>query len=176
MSFHNIIIRQATMNDAELLTAIGEQTFSDTYAADNTAENLTAYLEGAFTPDKQRAELADDSSCFLIAEVADEAVGYAKLRVGNPPIGADSLKTIELERIYSVKDWIGYGVGSRLMQACLDEAQKRDFDVIWLGVWERNSRAQSFYKKWGFEAVGTHIFQLGDDPQTDFVMRRKIYP
>ena len=58
------------------------------------------------------------------------------------------------------------------MQAAIDEAQRRGHDTLWLGVWEHNPRARAFYRKWGFVEVGTHIFVLGSDPQTDILMQR----
>ena len=82
--------------------------------------------------------------------------------------------SVEIVRIYADMPWIGKGVGPALMQACLDEAQNRGCALIWLGVWEHNPRAQAFYRKWGFEKIGTHTFMLGADPQTDWIMARKI--
>ncbi len=60
------------------------------------------------------------------------------------------------------------------MRACVDEARQAGHDAIWLGVWERNGRAQAFYRKWNFRAVGQHVFQLGSDPQRDIVMQRAV--
>ena len=60
------------------------------------------------------------------------------------------------------------------MRACLDEAQSAGHETIWLGVWERNARAQAFYKKWDFRAVGEHMFQLGSDTQRDILMERAL--
>jgi ribosomal protein S18 acetylase RimI-like enzyme len=80
----------------------------------------------------------------------------------------------ELVRIYVDQALIGRGVGAVLMQASLDEARRMGCDAMWLGVWERNERAQAFYRRWGFEVAGTQPFQLGADPQTDLVMGREI--
>jgi ribosomal protein S18 acetylase RimI-like enzyme len=69
-----------------------------------------------------------------------------------------------------VQEYIGKGVGRELMAAAIREAGQRGCDSVWLGVWEKNPRAIAFYKKWGFQEVGSHVFQLGDDLQTDFIM------
>jgi GNAT superfamily N-acetyltransferase len=79
-----------------------------------------------------------------------------------------------LLRLYTRKEWIGCGVGAALMQACIDEAKQRGCDTLWLGVWEHNARARAFYGRWGFQQAGSHIFQLGDDPQTDFLLQRAL--
>jgi GNAT superfamily N-acetyltransferase len=96
------------------------------------------------------------------------------LREGEPARGVTDTNAIELVRLYVLKDHIGLGVGAALMQACLDQAKTLGHKTIWLGVWERNYQAQAFYRRWGFTQVGTHIFQLGDDAQTDFVMERPV--
>jgi diamine N-acetyltransferase len=79
-----------------------------------------------------------------------------------------------LVRIYLLHAWTGHRLGDVLMKACIEQAQTRGVDVLWLGVWERNERAIAFYKRWGFEPVGTHIFLLGQDRQTDTIMARRV--
>lgn len=169
-----ITIRMANLQDANLLAEIGEETFADTFSADNTPDNMAEYLESAFSPEIQARELADPASVFLIADLEGETVGYARLVEGYVPPEVTGQHPIELARIYARKRWIGHGVGTALMQACLDLARGRGADTVWLGVWEKNPRAITFYQKWGFMMVGTQTFQLGDDPQTDWVMQRGV--
>ncbi len=170
----NIHVRHATAADNTLLAEIGAETFRDTFAADNTPGNMAAYLAASFGPDKQAAELADPSSVFLIAEIECAAVGYARLREGQPPKDITGARPIEIARLYARKKWIGRGVGAVLMQACLEHADTRHCDTIWLDVWERNDRARAFYGKWGFVQVGTQTFQLGDDLQNDLLLQRSV--
>jgi diamine N-acetyltransferase len=169
-----IKIRYATARDNELLAELGAQTFRDSFAADNTAENMAAYLAASFSPSKQAAELADPSSVFLLAEVEAKIAGYARLKSSPPADGITGLHPIEIARFYARQEWIGYGVGAALMTACLDEAEKQGCDTIWLDVWEHNLRARAFYKKWGFIKVGTQTFQLGDDLQHDLLLQRPV--
>lgn len=171
-----ITIRHATPTDAILLAEIGVETFSDTFAAQNTPENMAAYLAASFSPEIQAAELAEAGSVFLIAEREGEAVGYARLKGGSTEIGVTGSYPVELVRIYTRTQWLGQGFGAGLMQACITEAARIGGDVLWLGVWERNPRAIRFYQKWGFVRVGTHVFQMGDDPQTDWIMVRDLPP
>ena len=170
---HSLLIRRGEASDAELLSELGARTFSETFAADNTPENMSAYLASAFTPAQQASELSDSRSSFLIAEVDGVAVGYALLRTGKVPEGITGDLPIELVRLYVSKESLGSGVGAALMQACIDDARQAGHQTIWLGVWENNTRAQAFYRKWNFQDVGTHVFQLGDDPQTDILMQRR---
>jgi GNAT superfamily N-acetyltransferase len=166
-------IRSATSADNILLAEMGAETFADSFGADNTPENMSAYLENSFSPEIQARELADADSKFLIIELDDATVGYAQVSFGHAPAAVPSQKPMEIVRIYARKKWIGKGVGAQLMKACLREAEQAGCDMVWLGVWERNPRAIAFYRKWGFEQVGTQTFQLGDDLQNDWVMARR---
>lgn len=167
-------IRTATAEDAVLLATLGAKTFSDTFSAQNTPENMAAYLAASFSPEIQARELADPAVVFLIAENAGRVVGYVKLQASQPPAAVRGPRPYELVRIYAINEAIGRGVGTALMQASLKEAASRGYETLWLGVWEHNLRALAFYRKWGFVEVGTHIFQMGDDPQTDFLMERPV--
>lgn len=169
-----VTLRRANSDDANLLADLGARTFLETFAADNTSEDMAAYLAANFNTAQQTAELADPAATFLIAEVEGVAAGYAKLRAGEPAEGIEGSRPIELVRLYASREWLGRGVGGALMQACLDEARRAGHETIWLGVWERNARAQAFYRKWNFRAVGEHEFQLGSDSQRDILMERAI--
>jgi ribosomal protein S18 acetylase RimI-like enzyme len=170
----DVTIRRGTLADAALLSELGARTFSETFSADNTPEDLAAYVATSFNVAQQTSELEDPGSTFLIAEVNGHAAGYAKLHDGEPEKGVEGAKPIELVRLYVSRDWLGRGVGEQLMRACIDEALQAGHETIWLGVWERNARAQAFYRKWNFRAVGEHMFQLGSDLQRDILMERSL--
>jgi ribosomal protein S18 acetylase RimI-like enzyme len=173
-SLSNLSIRRANPHDAALLAELGARTFSETFAADNSPEDMAAYLASAFSLAQQTAELADPDCLFLITEANGVAVGYAMLRLGNVLDSVTGGKPIELVRLYVSQESLGSGVGAALMQACISEAKQRGYKTLWLGVWEHNHRAQAFYRKWNFREVGRHIFQLGNDPQTDILMQREL--
>ena len=170
----HVTIRHADSDDANLLAELGAATFHQTFAADNTSEDMAAYLAKHFSVAQQTTELAHPASTFLIAEVDRQAAGYAKLHAGEPPQSIEGARPVELVRLYVSQEWLGRGVGEALMRACMDEAKRAGHETIWLGVWERNARAQAFYHKWDFRAVGEHIFQLGSDSQRDILMERAL--
>jgi ribosomal protein S18 acetylase RimI-like enzyme len=165
--------------DAALLAELGGRTFYETFVESCRPEDMRAYLDAAFGTAQQAAELADARSTFLIAEAGDDktavAVGYAKLFacVETPDCVAGNAP-VELARLYVLREWLGSGAGAALMRELLEAARRAGHETIWLGVWEHNERAIAFYRKWGFEVVGEHIFQVGDDPQNDLLMARKL--
>jgi ribosomal protein S18 acetylase RimI-like enzyme len=167
-------IRRGTLEDAALLSELGARTFSETFASENSPEDLAAYLATNFNVAQQTDELEDPESTFLIAEVDGRAAGYAKLHISEPEKGVAGANPIELVRLYVSREWLGRGVGEQLMRACIDAAREAGHETIWLGVWERNARAQAFYRKWNFRTIGEHMFQLGSDLQRDLVMERSL--
>jgi len=170
----DLTIRRGTVEDADLLSELGARTFAETFAADNTSEDLTAYIATSFSVAQLTAELKHPASTFLIAEVDGRAAGYARLHAGEPEKGVEGPNPVELVRLYVSRDWLGRGLGEQLMRACLDEAWQAGYETIWLGVWERNARAQAFYRKWDFRTVGEHMFPLGSDLQRDILMERAL--
>ena len=167
-------IRRASVEDAELLADLGARTFAETFAEDNSPEDMAAYLSSTFTAGRLTEELNDPLSVFFVADVEGSAAGYAKIHPGAVSAGVEGQRPIELVRLYVLREWLGRGVGQALMRRCLEEARETGFQTMWLGVWERNHRAQAFYRKWDFREVGEHIFQLGSDAQRDIVMERTV--
>jgi ribosomal protein S18 acetylase RimI-like enzyme len=169
-----ITIRPATLDDAELLAELGRRTFDEAFTPTNDPVSMRDYMDSAFAPEVQRAELVDENNFFSIAEVEGQPAGYSMLRhcSAEPSIVAE--QPIELVRLYTSQSWLGRGIGPALMDHCLAEAARLGHDVIWLGVWEFNPRAQAFYRKYGFREVGTHVFHLGPEAQTDLLMQREL--
>lgn len=157
-----------------MLAELAARTFYDAFAETNTPENMQTYMLEAFTVSQLTAELSDPRARFLLAEVDGTPAGYAKLYTGAAPACITGANPIELARLYVEQQYLGAGIGNDLMRACLDEARSLGHQTIYLGVWEHNTRAQAFYFKWNFTVVGSHIFQMGDDPQIDWLMQRAL--
>ncbi len=170
----DLAIRHATLADAVALSAFAAHVFYETFAPDNDPAALQVYLRGAFTPEKQAAEIADPSCVCLVADVGDAMAGYALLRVDATHPCVSGARPVELQRFYVDRAWHGRGIASRLMAACVEAARGRGGATMWLGVWERNARAIRFYSTHGFTDVGTQEFLLGTDLQTDRVMVRSV--
>jgi diamine N-acetyltransferase len=171
---NEIIIKTATIQDADLIASLSRQTFYDTYARYNSAENMDRFMNELFTHQRLIEEVGAPGNEFLLAYNDNEPVGYARLRKGPNPTGLGDTPAIEIARIYAVQHKIGKGVGSALMQRCIDVAKETGNQVIWLGVWEKNQKALDFYTRWGFEKFGDHTFLLGNDDQTDWLMKKVL--
>jgi ribosomal protein S18 acetylase RimI-like enzyme len=170
----NIKIKKVTLVDIEALQQIGKQTFSQTFSAGNTEENMIKYLEEGFSLFKLKAELSDAYSQFYFAVTGGEVIGYLKLNTGNAQTELKDVNAVEIERIYVVQAYHGKKVGQLLYEKAMQISQEVNAEYVWLGVWEENPRAINFYKKNGFIEFDKHIFKLGDDEQTDIMMRKSL--
>jgi diamine N-acetyltransferase len=170
----NIETIKVTLSDIDRLQKIGRQTFYETFSAGNTEENMKKYLEEGFSTEKITAELNDKNSEFYFATLSNEVIGFLKLNFGQSQTELKDDKALEIERIYVLKEFHGKNVGQILYDKAIEVARQKNADYVWLGVWEENPRAINFYKKNGFVEFDKHIFKLGDDKQTDIMMKLKL--
>lgn len=170
----SIKIRRINTNDITELQKIGKQTFFETFASQNSEENMVEYLENGFSIEKIKVELEDKNAEFYFAEFNQEAIGYLKLNFGQSQTEIKDENALEIERIYVLKEFHGKKVGQILFEKALELAKTKKVDYMWLGVWEENQRAIRFYKKNGFVAFDKHIFKLGNDEQTDIMIKLKL--
>jgi ribosomal protein S18 acetylase RimI-like enzyme len=170
----DIEIQKVTLNDIDRLQKIGRQTFYETFSAGNSEENMTKYLAEGFSIEKLTTELSDNNAEFYFATLDDNVIGYLKLNFGQSQTELQDDKGLEIERIYVLKDFHGKSVGQILYDKAIEVAKLKNSDFVWLGVWEENPRAINFYKKNGFVEFDKHIFKLGNDEQTDIMMKLKL--
>lgn len=167
-------LKKVTLTDIDQLQKIGRKTFYETFAESNSEANMAQYLEEGFSTAKLTSELKDSNSAFYFATLGDTEIGYLKLNFGTSQTELQDKKGLEIERIYVSKAFQGKKVGQLLYDKAVAIAKQHQSDFIWLGVWEENTRAINFYKKNGFVAFDKHIFKLGDDEQTDIMMKLEL--
>ena len=164
-----INIRRVTIDDVAELTVLARQTFYDTFTGTCTEEDMQSFLEQYFNEVQLSIELNNpDTYCFF-AEADGVPVAYLHFmeEYSNFPL-MKKWKALELKRIYVLKEFHGKGIAQKLMDVILTFAKGNNYEVVWLGVWEHNIRAQKFYEKYGFVNSGhTHDFPIGNTPQTD---------
>lgn len=167
-------IRQAAVRDAASLAELAERTFRDTFAHVNRAEDIDSHCRNNYRESIQAAEIRDPNRATLVCHVRDSLIAYGQLRWGSAPPCVVATKPAEIQRLYVDARWHGKGIAHALMASLLDAAIAGGADAAWLGVWERNPRAISFYAKRGFAMVGEHVFVLGQDSQRDLVLAKRL--
>jgi ribosomal protein S18 acetylase RimI-like enzyme len=169
-----IKIEQINHSHIAALQQIGRQTFSETFAESNSAENMAKYLEEAYAYEKLSAEVNDANSVFYFAMMEDKEIGYLKLNFGASQTELKDNDALEIERIYVLKEFHGKKIGQLLFDKAIEVAKAKQVAYVWLGVWENNKRALQFYTKNGFVEFDQHIFVLGDEAQTDIMMKLEL--
>jgi GNAT superfamily N-acetyltransferase len=169
-------LRAAHAADAAALAEFGARTFSDTFAADNDPKDMAAYLASAYTTERLAEELSDPWIVTLVAEHEGGLVAYAQVGRGHAPACVTGEEPVELRRFYVEAEWHGSGLAAGMLGEAMRAAAYLGGRTFWLGVWENNPRAMRFYTKHGFTDVGSHVFELGSDAQTDRIMTRALPP
>lgn len=170
----SIVINKAFIEDLETLQSIGKETFFETFAESNSKEEMDLYLEKSFNKERLADELNNSNSFFFIAWEEDNPIGYLKLNSGNAQTELQDETSIEIERIYVKSSHHGKKVGQLLYDQALKIAKEHQKNYLWLGVWEENLKAVNFYKKNGFVEFDKHIFRLGNEEQTDLMMKKTL--
>ena len=160
--------------DIKKLQTIAKQTFTETFGSQNTAEDLAKFLNEEYDFDKLKAEVENPETFYYFCYFDDEPAGYLKLNIGSAQTESDYPEALEIQRIYVLRKFQGKRIGLAMMQQALTKAKELNKSQVWLGVWEHNLKAQAFYEKSGFKKVGAHVFVLGDDKQTDYILLKTL--
>jgi diamine N-acetyltransferase len=167
-------IKLANKDDAAMIAVLSRRTFQDAFASFNTEANMKLFMHNEFSAERLVAQVSEPGNIFLLAYHDQEIAGYARLLLDGEIPEHGGVEGIEIARIYAEQNFIGKGIGSALMQRSMDTGREKNKKMIWLGVWEHNIAAIRFYEKWGFEKFGEHIFMLGRDVQTDWLMKKNL--
>jgi ribosomal protein S18 acetylase RimI-like enzyme len=170
----SITLRRAVAGDAPSLAVIAERTFRDAFGAHNSPDNLDLHCARHFGPDIQAREIADPGLVTTLAFEEGQIVGFTQVTLEKAHASIASKHAAELNRIYVVAERQGKGVAQALIRGALATVAAAGADCLWLGVWEHNAKAIAFYRKFGFEIVGSHAFMLGHERQRDLVMKVKV--
>lgn len=168
------MIEMSRSADVATIRDLSVETFTQTFAALNTPEDMDKYVADHLSPDVIRREVDDPDSTFLVATVDGVPAGYMKVNVGGAQTEQMPHDHMEVQRLYILKAFKRHGLGTSLMRAAFDMARAQGKTRIWLGVWEHNDPAIAFYKRFGFTQIGSHDFVLGEDRQTDLLMEAVV--
>lgn len=167
-------IRKINIDDLEALRNLSIQTFKETFEEVNTEEDMQKYLLENLSIEKLKSELENPNSEFYFAENNNEILGYLKLNFKDAQTEKLEENHFEIERIYVSKTFLGQKIGQILFDKAIEIGREKNLEYVWLGVWEENHRAIRFYEKNGFEIFGKHDFVLGEDVQTDLLMKLNL--
>ena len=164
-------IEKVNENEVAQLQSISRQTFAETFSDSNSKENMNKYLTENLSIEKLSEELNNENSHFFFIKDGERNIGYLKLNMGPSQTELKDETALEIERIYVIQEYQGKKVGQQLYEKAIQVAKEKKAQYVWLGVWEENHKAIQFYNKNGFQVFDKHVFVLGDEKQTDLMMR-----
>ena len=167
-------IRKATLSDLPLIEMISVQTFTETFAAVNTSANLANYITSNLNKEILTEELQNEQSSFYLAFENNTITGYLKVNWGTAQTESLQGDSLEIQRIYVLEDFKGKNIGQLLLMEAIAIAKSKELEYIWLGVWKNNHRALAFYKKNNFITFDTHTFTMGEEVQTDLLLKLQL--
>ena len=152
-------IRRAIAKDADSLANLAARTFFDTYD-DLTRREAEAYIGELLSPSAFKAHIKSSTSAVFVAE-KDALLGYLLLEVRRSPIVLGLDNHIECVRLFVDTDSKGLRIGSNLLERAISYSIKTKSDVLWLKVWDQNTRAIGFYEQKGFQVQGSVEYTEG---------------
>ena len=164
-------LKLISIDDLNDLRSISIETFKQTFAAQNTRENIRLHLKNKISIKQLKNEICNPNSKFYFIYQKNKIIGYFKLNFNDSQREKIYLHNgFEIERIYLISKFQGKGLGKKILTKILNMGEEMGYKKVWLGVWENNFRAIRFYKKYGFKKFGSHNFLLGNDLQTDYLL------
>lgn len=171
----DVLIEQVATDEVKALCEIVRQTFYESFSAQNSEDDMQKYLDENFSSKKMLTELNEPSSLFYFARKQEKVIGYLKLNFGQAQTEIQDSDSVEIERIYVLREFQRMGIGARLLDKAIEIAKSKNALYIWLGVWEENYNSILFYEKNGFTEFDKHIFRLGNDEQIDILMKLNLF-
>lgn len=169
-----IELKKISLAEWSTLQKIGKETFVTAFGEVNTQENMDDYLGKAFSKQQLEKELNNSHSTYYFVTMEEQIIGYLKVNFGPAQTDLQDPNGLEIERIYITKDYQGLGIGHQLIKKVIALAKEEKLTYVWLGVWNENIKAIKFYENNGFVEFDQHAFYLGDDLQTDIMMKYVI--
>ena len=169
-----LIIRKADVRDIKLISALSITTCYEAYFEFDPPHDLADYCFNFLSPEATETEFNDPNSTFMIAELGGNAVGVIKLRENKVVECLKGRNAIEVQRIYVLEKLKGRKIGQRLIEAGAAIGREKGYEVLWLGVWDKNVAAQKFYERIGMTNVGTTDFTDGKSDFVNFVYAMEL--
>lgn len=166
-----IVFKKCSVSDIDQLVQISKATFIDAFESDNNPDDFNVYIDFAFNKSKLTEELENPFTTFYFVYADHDLVGYFKLNENDAQSELKGKDSMELERIYVIREFQGIGLGKQMLQHVKKLVSQSTKTFLWLGVWEKNKAAIKFYETNGFTKFGMHPYYIGGDKQMDWLMR-----
>jgi ribosomal protein S18 acetylase RimI-like enzyme len=172
MNFTSIV--RVTPSGLQPLVDLSRKTFLEKFYADNTPENMKEFMDRVYDPEQLKKELLDPLCEFYFMFLNGALAGYLKINQESAQSDIRDNSSLEIERLYIDAEFQGKGLGTKFLEKAEHRARELNLQYLWLGVWEKNPDAIRFYTRHGYVQFGSHPVKVGDEMQTDFLMRKEV--
>lgn len=169
-----VTFERVALNNLEKLIEISRTTFSNAFAKDNNPKDFKDYLNTAFSGEALMSQIKNRNATFYFVYYQKDIVGYFKVNEFEAQSDLKETNGLELERIYVLDAYQGKQIGLQMLEKVYTTAKQKGKTYIWLGVWQRNKRAIKWYQNNNFKKFGAHPYFIGDDEQTDWLMKKEL--
>ncbi|MBK6991141.1 MAG: GNAT family N-acetyltransferase [Chitinophagaceae bacterium] len=164
---NEITIRNATINDIELIRELTFKVWPQTYSSIISKEQIDYMLEMMYSNKSLALQMAEGSQ-FIIVQDTKRPVGFASYK----PV---AIKIYKLDKIYILQTQQGKGIGKFVIDYILQQIKDRGAESLQLQVNRNNINAKSFYEKIGFRIIQEADFEIGNGYfMNDYVMEKKV--
>jgi len=164
---NEITIRNATINDIELIRELTFKVWPQTYSSIISKEQIDYMLEMMYSNKSLALQMAEGSQ-FIIVQDTKKPVGFASYK----PVAINIYK---LDKIYILQTQQGKGIGKFVIDYILQQIKDRGAESLQLQVNRNNINAKLFYEKIGFSIIQEADFDIGNSYfMNDYVMEKKV--
>ena len=156
-------ISKATLTDFKLLADLGKQTFIESHGHSALQADIDEYVNQVYSYSTCEEELADANNIYHFIYFDGRPAGYSKIILNSPHPDIQDQQVTKLQRIFLLKEFYKLKLGSQLFNFNIELSKANNQNGIWLFVWTENERAVNFYKKNGFEIIGSHDFKISEN-------------
>ncbi len=172
-----IVLRPASLSDADALVRVGRETFTHAFGHLYAPADLEAFLSEWRSRDRMCEAIERDDVDLTVAEEDGAILGYCTIFFGE---GFDERPHPQPERpallsqLYCLGGATGRGIGAALMDNALATARQHGCDAVQLSVFSENFGAQRFYERYGFIKVADIDFWVGDHRDDEFLYELQL--
>ena len=171
----DVILRPCDADGLQQLHDVAMQSYRAHYRYLWTSEDRARwYMDRSFSLGSLKRQMEDAACSFYMVHHAGQACGFIKINwahhLHNDP------GSMELERIYLLKEHAGRGIGSAVMQQVAQMAEEKGRTLIWLKSMD-SSPSIRFYQHCGFRKTGTETLTfegLHDRFRNMWIMELKL--
>lgn len=163
-----IIIRKFQEDDAESVYQVLKYSWLDAYSSFIPKEDLESYLNQTYSVELLKKICTNADYISFVAEMNDTICGWLKL--------CDSKieNRFYINSIYVLPEFQQLKIGSRLIVLSLEEARKKNYSEIFIGVMLNNEKALRWYRNLGFEFFEESPFTMGKISVPHLIGKKKL--